>query len=79
MKNAEDDIGKCIDCGTQCYLDGSLAVLCPKCDGPNPNDMESCPKCGTQVLRDNAFIDEGEGDESGRTFYYCSEYCRETH
>jgi hypothetical protein len=30
----EDEIGTCVDCGAQCYLDGSLAVLCPACDGP---------------------------------------------
>ena len=30
----EDDIGPCVDCGAQCYADGSLAVLCPTCDGP---------------------------------------------
>lgn len=41
--------------------------------------IESCPKCGTWVTRERAFLDEGEGDEEGRTFYYCSEHCRETH
>lgn len=25
-------VGPCVDCGTQCEADGSLAVLCPKCD-----------------------------------------------
>jgi hypothetical protein len=41
--------------------------------------MESCPKCGTAVRRALAYVDEGEGPEAGRTFYYCSEHCRETH
>lgn len=42
-------------------------------------DVESCPKCGDTVTRGAAFEDQGEGEESGRTFYYCSEHCRETH
>jgi len=40
---------------------------------------ESCPKCGKTITRENAFTDEGTGDELGRTFYYCSEHCREVH
>lgn len=39
----------------------------------------TCPKCGKAVDPQKAFTDEGEDDEAGRTFYYCSEYCRETH
>jgi hypothetical protein len=42
-------------------------------------DIESCPKCGAQVALALAHEDEGEGEEAGRTFYYCSEHCRETH
>jgi hypothetical protein len=41
--------------------------------------LESCPKCGKQVQRENALEDEGEGDEASRTFYYCSSECRDTH
>jgi len=41
--------------------------------------IESCPKCGKQVARKDAFEDEGEGPEAGRTFYYCSDHCRSTH
>lgn len=41
--------------------------------------LESCPKCGATVTRGESFVDTGEGDEAGRTFYYCSEHCRETH
>jgi hypothetical protein len=37
----EDEIGPCVDCGTQCYLDGSLAVLCPKCDGVTECELQS--------------------------------------
>lgn len=40
---------------------------------------ESCPKCGRPTCKSEAFEDEGEGDEAGRTFYYCSEHCREAH
>jgi DNA-directed RNA polymerase subunit M/transcription elongation factor TFIIS len=43
------------------------------------DELESCPKCGARVMRSEAYPDEGTGDESGRTFYYCSERCRETH
>jgi DNA-directed RNA polymerase subunit M/transcription elongation factor TFIIS len=42
------------------------------------SDAHSCPKCGTQH-DSTEFEDEGEGDEAGRTFYYCSEACKETH
>lgn len=42
------------------------------------SDAHSCPKCGTQH-DSTEFEDEGEGDEAGRTFYYCSEACLETH
>lgn len=38
-----------------------------------------CAKCGTQHPRRNSFTDEGEGDEAGRTFFYCSNDCRERH
>jgi predicted RNA-binding Zn-ribbon protein involved in translation (DUF1610 family) len=41
--------------------------------------LESCPKCGQKVHRCEACISEGTGEEAGRTFYYCSEYCKETH
>jgi hypothetical protein len=41
--------------------------------------IESCPKCGTQVVRRDAVIDFGQGEEIGRSFYYCSEECEETH
>jgi hypothetical protein len=41
--------------------------------------LRSCPKCGASVFTEDAFEDEGEDDEAGRTFYYCSEHCRETH
>jgi adenine/guanine phosphoribosyltransferase-like PRPP-binding protein len=48
-----------------------------------PEEYDSCPKCGTRVLRRDAcrdaFVDEGEGEESGRTFYYCSSHCRKAH
>lgn len=27
-------VGACVTCGTQCYLDGSLAVLCPNYNCP---------------------------------------------
>lgn len=42
-------------------------------------EFEFCPKCGKRVTRADAFEDEGEGEEAGRTFYYCSERCREAH
>lgn len=48
-------------------------------DGDDEDEFESCPKCGASVTREAAFTDEGEGEELGRTFYYCSEHCRETH
>lgn len=43
-----------------------------------------CNKCGTPLtLRDvkkgAACTDQGEGQEAGRVFLYCSERCRETH
>src|ERR1700730_13608396 len=39
------------------------------------DEVESCRRCGARVLRSEAHEDEGTGDESGRTFYYCSERC----
>ena len=41
--------------------------------------LEHCPKCGAAVMRGDAFLDYGEGPEAGRTFYYCSDLCREAH
>jgi hypothetical protein len=41
-------------------------------------EVYSCPKCGTPHTRTD-FEDEGEGDEAGRTFHYCSQRCLETH
>lgn len=52
---------------------------CPPDDASVGFMIESCPKCGLKVTREDAFVDEGEGEEAGRTFYYCSERCRETH
>jgi hypothetical protein len=43
------------------------------------DEIASCPKCGTPVSTADSFDDEGVGDESGRTFHYCSEHCRQTH
>jgi hypothetical protein len=46
--------------------------------------IDGCRKCGTPLtLRDvvegDACVDEGEDDEAGNVFVYCSEHCRETH
>jgi hypothetical protein len=46
--------------------------------------IESCRKCGKALaLRDvvegDARTDQGEGEEVGNVFVYCSEDCRETH
>jgi hypothetical protein len=41
--------------------------------------VESCPKCGNRTTRQWASIDYGSGAEEGRTFYYCSDECKETH
>lgn len=45
----------------------------------NGRTPEHCPKCGKPVTRADAFEDAGTGEEAGRTFYYCSEHCREAH
>jgi hypothetical protein len=42
-------------------------------------DLVSCPKCGKQIARKDAVTDQGTGEETGRTFTYCSEFCKETH
>lgn len=42
-------------------------------------DMATCPKCGDSVPVAMAFEDTGTGEESGRTFYYCSNRCRRNH
>lgn len=46
--------------------------------------IESCRKCGAALtLRDvvegDACTDQGEGEEAGNVFVYCSAHCRETH
>jgi hypothetical protein len=43
------------------------------------DEKVSCPKCGRKVRKADAFVDKGEGEEAGRTFYYCSGVCRENH
>lgn len=40
---------------------------------------ESCARCGVKVTPAQAVTDQGEGEEAGRTFTYCSYYCRDTH
>ncbi len=42
-------------------------------------ELEHCPNCGAAVLLADAYEDEGEGEEAGRTFYYCSAECMEKH
>jgi hypothetical protein len=39
----------------------------------------NCAKCGGEVWYYEAFEDEGERSEIGRTFLYCSERCRAKH
>ena len=63
-------------CGAA-YDPESTPEFCQVCKGSM--DLVSCAKCGGRVLRESAIEDEGEGDEAGRTFHYCSEHCRETH
>lgn len=46
---------------------------------PLPDDFASCAKCGKVIAIADAITDEGEGEESGRTFTYCSTQCMETH
>jgi hypothetical protein len=46
--------------------------------------VESCRKCGKaltlhDVTHGGGCTDEGDGEEKGRVFVYCSEHCRETH
>jgi hypothetical protein len=41
--------------------------------------IEICPKCAMAVARREALIDFGLGAEAGRTFYYCSKQCKESH
>lgn len=41
--------------------------------------LVSCAKCGTAIEKHKALEDEGQDGEAGRTFYYCSEHCLETH
>jgi len=48
-------------------------------DDPEATITESCPKCGTPVTREDAITEDGEDEEEGRTFYYCSQHCFETH
>ena len=73
-----DKPGLCVDCGTQCYHDGSLAVLCPVCDGPpiesGPGD--NCAKCGTPLAGLGAVEDRSA---DGGLWRYCSSECREKH
>lgn len=68
---------RCVSCGAQgehiavqAMVSGVPGLVC--C-GP-----ETCPKCGTPHSS-TEFEDEGEGDEAGRTFRYCSEACKEKH
>src|ERR1700693_48544 len=56
--------------GARAY-DGYIEEL----DAATSDELVSCPKCGARVLRSEAYPDEGTGDESGRTFFYCSERC----
>ena len=66
-------------------VDGEKKTVCMLCRNGlyamrrDAKILESCPKCGGTVTRGEAFVDTGEGPEAGRTFYYCSEHCRETH
>ncbi len=39
----------------------------------------SCAKCGTVVAQSKVIVDEGEGEEAGNIFYYCSTNCRDHH
>jgi len=42
-------------------------------------DNSNCPKCGVRFRTDDGFEDDGEGEEDGRFFIYCSEACRAAH
>ena len=59
------------------YAPEETPERCEHCGGSM--DLVSCAKCGARVLRSKSFDDEGEGEEAGRTFHYCSESCRESH
>lgn len=61
--------------------DITCAVIVAKEQLVTPPDVETltCAKCGASVSSAESFDDEGEGEEAGRMFHYCSEHCRETH
>lgn len=61
------------------YTMSPTSGMCSHTEEDGGAKLESCPKCGDNITRGEAFTDEGTGEESGRTFYYCSERCRETH
>jgi hypothetical protein len=74
----EDHAIRCAHCGTQgehvevqAMVSGVDGLAC--CGG-----AFSCPKCGAQH-NSTEFEDEGEYEEAGRTFRYCSKDCMETH
>lgn len=62
-----------------CEFAGWLVELINKQRDVPIDQLESCAKCGTAVIRDKAITDEGTGAEAGRTFYYCSEECKARH
>ena len=59
------------------YAPEETPERCEHCGGSM--DLVTCCKCGGRVLRTKAVMDEGEGEEAGREFAYCSENCREAH
>jgi hypothetical protein len=53
-------------------------------DKAKAQPVDSCRKCGAMltlgdIVDGAACVDEGEDEEEGNVFVYCSEHCRETH
>jgi len=48
-------------------------------DEEMPAREVACAKCGEPVATEEAVTDEGEGPEAGRTFFYCSDDCKDRH
>ena len=42
-------------------------------------DTIGCAKCGTIVSQEKVIVDQGEDEENGNIFYYCSTDCRDRH
>jgi hypothetical protein len=54
-------------------------ILRSAADHLEAETIESCAKCGKPVTHEWATTDEGTGEEEGKTFYYCSDECRDRH